>query len=144
MSPTLRLPSQAGLVNGPWMDLVGILMHAMLKRCPLRLHERSAQSVLQAGVAPHVVPAAAPSITDAVAAKFAAANASFMQGQPGVLPPATPPTPAPASAAATAATPPADAAKLAALDAILAQFQQAVPAASGNNRALLTAFSGVR
>ncbi|BDA48640.1 hypothetical protein COCOBI_12-3210 [Coccomyxa sp. Obi] len=87
----------------------------------------------QAGVAPHVVPAAAPGVADALAAKFAAANASFMQGQPGLPPPAGLPA-APGTAAATAATPPEaaiDAAKLAALDAKLAQFQQAVPPASG-------------
>ena len=97
--------------------------------------------VLQAGVAPHVVPAAAPSIADALAAKFAAANASFMQAQPGLPLPAALPA-GPATAAAAAAMPPEaaiDAAKLAALDAKLAQFQQAVPPASGNTSAFLTA-----
>ncbi|CAL8463495.1 g3029 [Coccomyxa elongata] len=91
----------------------------------------------RAGVAPHVVPAGAPSIADALAAKFAAANASFMQGQPGLPPPAALPTAlpaAPVTAAATVAAPPEaafDAAKLAALDAKLAQFQQPSPPASG-------------
>lgn len=95
-------------------------------------------------MAPHVVPAGAPSIADTLAAKFAAANASFMQGQPGLPPPATLPAAlpaAPVTAAATVATPPEaviDAAKLVALDAKLAQFQQAVPPASGDTNAFLT------
>jgi hypothetical protein len=78
-----------------------------------------------------VVPAVAPSVSDALAVKFAAANASFMQAMPAsaaASSSAASSLPAPgASAAAAAAGAGPDAAKLAALDAKLAQFQQITP-----------------
>ena len=78
-----------------------------------------------------MVPAVAPSVSDALAVKFAAANARFMQARPASAAPsssAASTLPAPgASAAAAAAGAGPDAAKLAALDAKLAQFQQITP-----------------
>lgn len=96
--------------------------------------------MVQAGVAPHVVPAAAPSLSDALTVKFAAANASFVQAMPAASSCAAsssglPSLPAPGSSVAAASAAPGavpDAARLAALDAKLAQFQQAMPPTSGN------------
>lgn len=90
--------------------------------------------MLQAGVAQQVATAVAPSVSDALAAKFAAANAGFMQVQPGASPAqlgsfsAQPGTPLPASASAAGSAGLPDAARLAALDAKLAQFPQLSPA----------------
>jgi len=89
--------------------------------------------MLQAGVVQQVATAVAPSVSDALAAKFAAANASFLQVQPGASPPqlgsfsAQPGTLLPTSTSTAGSTGLPDAARLAALDAKLAHFQQRSP-----------------